>query len=215
LVILRKYAHILLGLLLAATAGFLVWYIIDINTPSVPVVKAQTKLPVGTVIDSRHITVENYPKAAVPPDAVHSKAEAIGKTVFEGPVLGGDVIRKQHLEAKVGSLRAKLNALAPGREAVDLPAGTATGLKGVAVGDRVDVYGEVEVIVGQQVATRIERVAHNAVVLQVPGTKELKGPEDIEEAFVIAVLPEEAQKVAGGIVRGKKFSITLLSTEVK
>lgn len=37
------------------------------------------------------------------------------------------------------------------------------------------------------------------------------GPADFEESFVIAVLPEEAQKVASGIVRGKKFSITLLS----
>ncbi len=165
MLILKKYAHILLGLMLAATAAFLVWYVIDINTPTVPVVKAQDKLPVGTVIESRHITVENYPKTAVPPDAIQSKAEAIGKTVFEGPVLSGDVIRKQHLQAKVGSLRAKLNALAPGREAVDLPAGTATGLKGVAVGDRVDVYDEVDIIIDQQVVTKTDRVAQGAVVL--------------------------------------------------
>lgn len=209
--ILKRYAHILLGLLLASFAGFLVWYVIEINTPTVPVVKAQAKLPVGTVITSQHITVEKYPQVAVPPDAIQSKAEAIGKTVFEGPVLGGDVIREQHLEANVGSLRAKLNALAPGREAIDLPPGTASGLKGISVGDKVDVYGEVELIMDQQVVTKTDRVAHGAVVLRVPGTKDIKGPVDFEESFVIAVMPGEAQRVASGIVRGKKFSITLLS----
>jgi len=213
LITLRKYAHIIVGLLLAAAAGFLVWYVIDINTPSVPVVKARTKLPVGTVITSQNITVEKYPQVAVPWDAVLAKTDVVGKTVFEGPVLKGDVIRNGHLQANVGSLRARLSALAPGREAIDLPAGTASGLRGVSAGDMVDVYGEVDFVVDGQVATRIDRVARGAVVLQVPGATDLKGPADFEESFVIAVLPEEAQKVASGIVRGKKFSISLLSSD--
>lgn len=212
--ILKKYAHILLALILAAGACGLVWYTININAPSVPVITASQKLPVGTVIGPEHIRVKKYPEVAVPKDAVLKKADVLGKTVYEGPILADSVIRRSHLKAGVGSLAAELNALAPGKQAIDLPPGTATGLQGVTVGDKVDIYGEVEFIHNNQVASKIDRVAREAIILKVPeqNGEKLGGPASIEGAYVVAVDPEEAAKIASGIVRGKKFSISLLSS---
>ncbi|SFH34293.1 Flp pilus assembly protein CpaB [Desulfotomaculum arcticum] len=214
--LIKKYMHIILAIILAAAAGYGVLYMINLNAPTVPVTTAREKLPIGTVITNQNIKIEKYPKIAVPDDAVFDKNQVIGKTVFEGPVLQDDIIRLQHVKDNTGSLVALLNTLAPGREAVDLPSGTATGLSGVAVGDKVDIYGEVDFIDQGKAATTTTKVAQGAIILKVPGgNKDASGPVDVEGAYVVAIQPKEAENVNNGIVKGKKFSITLLSPEVK
>ncbi|MCL6612432.1 MAG: hypothetical protein K6T66_12900 [Peptococcaceae bacterium] len=206
----KKISHVLVALLLASAAGGLVWHYVRINAPSVRVVVAAEKLPVGTVLGTNNVTLKDYPASVVPKDAETSIQNVAGKTVVSGTVFPGEVIRTGHIAADTGSLKAVLGSLAPGREAVDLPAETSTGMRGITAGDRVNVF--TEITTGKD-TSMVECVAREAVVIRVPPAagkdNSLAAPAS-KGAYVIAVTPEEARKVAEGIVRGKKFSITLL-----
>ncbi|MCL6476985.1 MAG: hypothetical protein K6T65_01075 [Peptococcaceae bacterium] len=212
----KKISHILIALLLATAAGGIVWYYVRINTPSVKVVVASEKLPIGAVLGSNNVTLRDYPVSVVPKDAETSLQNVTGKTVVSGTVFPGEVIRKGHIAADTGSLKAVLNSLAPGREAIDLPAETSVGMKGVSTGDKINVY--TEITIGKD-TTAVECVAKEAVVLKVPpavsGSNNSLTATASKGAYIIAVTPDEAKKVAEGIVRGKKFSITLLAMGVQ
>jgi len=97
---------------------------------------------------------------------------------------------------------------------LDLPAETANGLRGIAIGDRVNVFSEIAVPMGKEAATMVDCVAKEAVIIRVPpasvGKDNSLAAAGVKGAYVIAVTPEEAKKVSEGIVRGKKFSISLL-----
>lgn len=208
---LKKISHILIAILLASAAGGVVWYYVNINTPSTKVVVAATKLPIGSVLGAENTAEKEYPLTAIPPDAVKSLQDVAGKTLVTGTLFTEDVIRKSHVASDTGSLKAVLNSLAPGREAIDLPADTASGLRGVAVGDLVNVFTELTI---EKDNTSVECVAAGAVILKVPSSSansenSLAGPT-AKGAYVIAVTPQEAKMVAEGNVRGKKFSITVL-----
>jgi len=208
---LKKISHILAALLLALAAGSLVWYYVRLNTPGVRVVVASERLAIGTVLGPKQVALNDYPPVAVPEEAETSLQSVMGKTVVSGTVFPGEVIRRGHITADTGSLKAALNILAPGREAVDLPAETSTGLRGIAVGDRVNVF--TEITIGKD-TTAVDCVAREAVVVRVPlpapGKDTSLAAPASRGAYVIAVTPEEARKVAEGTVRGKKFSISLL-----
>ncbi|MFZ5651784.1 MAG: RcpC/CpaB family pilus assembly protein, partial [Bacillota bacterium] len=138
-----------------------------------------------------------------------------GKTVVSGTVFEGEVIRRGHTAEDTGSLKAVLNSVAPGREAVDLPVETAPGLKGVAVGDRVNVFTEIAVQVGKEAATIVDCVAREAVILATPANSVSDKSNSLAStmdkgSYIIAVTPEESKKVAEGKVRGKKFSFSFL-----
>ncbi|KJS69919.1 MAG: hypothetical protein JL50_01135 [Peptococcaceae bacterium BICA1-7] len=208
---LKKISHILIALILAAAAGGLVWYYVKVSVPSEKVVVATGKLPIGTVIGEQNVTIREYPASAIPSEAETSLDKVVGKTIVSGTVFPGDVIRKGHMASDMGSLKTVLTSMAPGKEAIDLPADTASGLKGVAAGDLVNVY--TEITVGKD-TTEVECVAAGAVILKVPlGSTDkdnsLAGQKSTG-SFIIAVTPEEAQKVAAGNVTGKKFSLSLL-----
>lgn len=208
----KKISHILIALLLASMAGGMVWYYVKINTPSVKVVVASDKLPVGAALGPQNVSLKDYPQAVAPMDAETSLQNVVGKTVVSGTVFPGEVIRKGHLAADTGSLKAVLNSMAPGKEAIDLPAETSTGMKGIAVGDRVNVF--TEITVGKD-TTMVDCVAREAIVIKIPtaasGSNSLASAAPVSKgAYVIAVNTEEAKKVAEGTVRGKKFSVSLL-----
>jgi hypothetical protein len=90
--------------------------------------------------------------------------------------------------------------MAPGREAVDLPAETSNGLKGVAVGDRVNVYTEYAVANGQEAASVVDCAAREAVILKVPpaggGSDDSLASAAVKRSYIIAITPEEEKKVA-------------------
>ncbi|MHB8156818.1 MAG: SAF domain-containing protein [Desulfocucumaceae bacterium] len=208
--LLKKIAHILIALILASIAGGIVWYYVKINTPSEKVVVSANKLPVGTVIGAQDVIIKEYPLSVVPKKAIGSVQDVIGKTVVSGMVFPGEVILKEHIASDVGSLKAVLSSLAPGREAIDLPSETAVGLKGVTAGDLVNVFSELAV--GKDITT-VECVAREAVIINAPSTSDRDNSlaaSAPKESFIIAVTPEEARKVAEGYVRGKRFSLTVL-----
>jgi len=211
---LKKISHILIAVLLASMAGGMVWYYVKINTPGEKVVVAAVKLPIGAVIAPEHVVLKDYPASVLPEDAEKSLQNVVGKTVVSGTIFQGEVMRGGHTASDLGSLKAVLNSVAPGREAMDLPAETASGLRGVAVGDRVNVFSEIAVQVGKDAASMVDCVAKEAVIVRVPpasaGKDNSLAAAAVKGAYVIAVTPEEAKKVSEGIVRGKKFSISLL-----
>jgi len=212
--ILKKISHILIAILLASMAGGMVWYYVKINTPSEKVVVAAVKLPIGAVIAPEHVVLKDYPASVLPFDAERTLQNVVGKTVVSGTIFQGELLRQGHTASDLGSLKAVLNSMAPGREAMDLPAETANGLRGLAVGDRVNVFSEIAVQVGKDAATMVDCVAKEAVIIRVPpisaGKDNSLAAAGVKGAYVIAVTPEEAKKVSEGIVRGKKFSISLL-----
>jgi hypothetical protein len=163
------------------------------------------------------VVEKNYPLSVVPADAETSVRNVIGKTVTSGTVFDGDVIRKGHLGAGQGSLAAVLDSLAPGREAIDLPAETAAGLSGVSVGDRVNVFTEITVQFNKEAVTVVDCVAREAVIIRAPPAAAAGKDSSLAAApaargfYVIAATPEEVKKVAEGTVRGKKFSVSILS----
>lgn len=164
----KNISHILLAVLLASAAGGIVWYYVKINTPSVKVVVALDKLSVGTVLGSQNVSLKDYPMTVVPREAETSLQNVLGKTVISGTVFPGEVIRKGHVASDTGSMKAVLNSMAPGREAMDLPAETAAGMKGISVGDRVNVFTELTVQQGKEPVTMVDCAAKEAIVLSVP-----------------------------------------------
>lgn len=212
----KKISHIIIAILLASAAGVIAWYYIKINTPGVKVVVAKAdRIAVGTVIGPDHVSLKGYPLSVVPKDAETSLQSVIGKTVVSGTIFQGEVIRKGHIAADLGSLKAALNLTAPGREAIDLPGETSTGLKGISIGDRVNVFTEIVTQYGKEPVTVVDCVAREAVIIKIPPAAAKDSPlasatHAVKGAYVVAVSPDEAKKVAEGIVRGKRFSISLL-----
>lgn len=210
----KKITHVVVAVVLAAAAGGLAWYYVKINTPGVNVVVAAETISIGTAIEPRHIVLKDYPQSVVPEDAEKSVQNVAGKTVISGTVFKGEVIRRGHTAVDRGSLKSLLGSMAPGREAIDLPAETSPGLKGIGVGERVNVYTELAVRQGKEPVTVVDCAATGAVILKVPpappGKDGIAAPTACKGCYVIAVTPEEAKKVSEGIVRGKKFSLSLL-----
>lgn len=209
---LKKYLHIVLAVALATGGGLSAWYFINSNTPTEKVVVTQGKLPSGTILNSSNISTKLVSKSAIPPGAITNPDEVMGKTL-NIPVLGNEILQKDHVTAGKGSLAARLATVAPGKVAVDLPQETAQGLKGLEVGDRVNVYGEVGVSTGEgKAATMVDKVAANAIVLYVPNNQEMQ--PDKTGAIIIACDPSEEQRIAQVLTGGKKVTL-FLQQEVK
>ncbi|PHJ39963.1 hypothetical protein P378_00135 [Desulforamulus profundi] len=209
---LKKYLHIVLAVALAAGAGLSAWYFINSNTPTQKVVITQGKLPSGTILNSSNISTKLVSKSAIPPGAITNPDEVIGKTL-NIPVLSNEILQKDHVAAGIGSLAARLASVAPGKVAVDLPQETAQGLKGLEVGDKVNVYGEIGVSTGDgKAATMVEKVASNAIVLFAPTNQDMR--PDKSGAIIIACDPSEEQKIAQVLTGGKKVTL-FLQQEVK
>lgn len=186
-----------------AAAG---WFFIQSQTPTERVVVTQGKLPVGTVINPQHVTTKLVAKAMLPQGAVTKPEDATGKTLVM-PVLGGDILRQEHIVAGQGSLNARLISVAPGRVAVDLPQEAAAGLRGLDMGDKVNLYGEIGVVSDDgSSATAVEMVAKDAIILYAPNVDNKRSGVD---ALIVGVLPEEEKRIADVLTRGKRVTVFL------
>ncbi|WP_031516989.1 Flp pilus assembly protein CpaB [Desulfofalx alkaliphila] len=200
----KKILHILIALVLAAGAGFSVWYFLNINNPTVKVVVTRDKLPIGTVVSPNDVTTKLVAKSVMPPNAISDVNDVVGKTVV-ATVFRDEVLRKEHVATNKGSLQAILETIAPNRVAVDLPPDAARGLKGLSVGDKVNIYGEVAFIASDgNAATQISKVATNAIVLYSPDRS-----KNNNEAIIIACTPEEEKQIANVLTMGKNVTVFL------
>ncbi|WP_238442452.1 SAF domain-containing protein [Desulfofalx alkaliphila] len=203
---LKKYLHIILAIALAVGGATAAWYFIQSQTPTERVVVTKGKYQAGTVLTQHHIGTKLVGKAMLPDGAITSPEDVIGRTLTMS-VLDDEVVRADHLIAGQGNLSARLVTVAPGRVAVDLPQDAAAGLRGIEVGDRVNIYGEIGIVTGDgQDATIVDKVAENAIILYAPN------PNDMASgvaAIIIACEPEEEKIIADVLTRGKRVTLFL------
>lgn len=199
----KKNMAIIISLLLAITAGIMVYVIINRSAPNAPVVIATQNLSVGHEITEKDITVKNMPIVAIPGSSFTDKNKVIGKTVVAGPLINGDMIRAEHLSID-SSLYATLQTMAPGWTAIELPPGAGLGLKGVRRGDKVHIYGETPSTGGLVVAALVE----NAVILGTPVEK------SSESQYIVAIPSEYTPVIAEAVVRRKPLTIALPNPDI-
>lgn len=201
--ILKKNLGLVIAVALALIASLSIYFTIKAMAPTVPVVVANQNLGVGTVVTKDVLTYKNHPTNSIPPTAFTSIQDVVGKTITNGPVVAGDVIRKEHLSLD-GSLMAALKTFAPeGWTAMELPAGAGAGLKGLKKGDRVDIFGEVNVSQG----TIVAEITKGAVILSTPDA------ENNNSQYIVAVPANYANSIAEIMVRQKPITITLPSAQ--
>mgnify|MGYP000972426805 CR=1 FL=1 len=200
--ILKKNSTIILTVVLAIAAAVIIYFSVKAMSPTTPVVVANQNLNVGTTISKEHLTTRNFPANNIPSTAFSFTQDLVGKTIVNGPVVQGDMIRSEHLSLD-GSLMAVLKTYAPeGWTAIALPGGEIRGLK---KGDRINIYGEV----GTAQGIIVSELVKNAIVLSIPNA------EKNTSQYIIAVPDNYAPVVAEITVRGKPIAVTLPSKIVE
>lgn len=183
---------------IAAIAAAIIFFSIKSMSPTASVIIANQNLRVGTVITKEHLTTIPLPPKAVPMTAYTSASGVIGKTLINGPIVRGDMVRSEHLSLE-GSLMAALKSYAPeGWTALELPEGVGFGLIGVRKGDSVNIYGETPAGVGE--------IVKGAIVLSVP--------EGDYAQYIIAVPDNYSPVIAEVMVRGKPVTVSLPSATI-
>lgn len=196
----KKNLPVLAAFALAFVAALLVFVSVKSMQPTVPVLVATRNLSVGDEITPSDVTVKRLPAVAVPGSALRRVESAAGRTVAFGPILNGEIVRSEHISGE-SSLYAALRAYAsPDWAAVELPADTAVGMKGLRRGDRVDIYGEVPSGNG----TVVSLVSHGVILQNLEGNDKSES-----KRYVVAVPANYAPAVADIVVRGRKLTLVL------
>ena len=193
--ILKKNSMMILTIMLAIIAAVIIYFSVKAMSPTTPVVVANQNLSVGTTISKEHLTTRNFPANNIPSTAFSFTQDLIGKTIVNGPVVQGDMIRSEHLSLD-GSLMAVLKTYAPeGWTAVALPGGEIRGLK---KGDRINIYGEMVTSQG----TIVSELVKNAIILSIPDGEKTS-------QYTIAIPNNYAPIIAEVMVRNKPIAVTL------
>ncbi len=196
---LRKNIFIVLFIVLAVVASATIYYSVKSMSPTMPVIVAADNIKVGSVITRDMLATKYFPPNVVPPTAFTTAQDIIGKTVINGPIVHGDMIRQEHLSTE-GSLKAMLHSLTPeGWHAIELPSGTGLGLQGLKKGDYVQIYGDTFTDNGLAAGV----IVPDAIILSVAG-------QDLgEDNHIIAVPKQYVGVVADCIVKGQPMVLAL------
>jgi len=196
---LKKNIYVILFIVLAFVASATIYYSVKSMSPTVPVIVAADNIKVGSVITRDMLTTKYLPPDAVPPTAYTTAQDIIDKTVINGPIVHGDMIRQEHLSTQ-GSLKAMLHSLSPeGWHAIELPVGVGLGLQGLKKGDYVQIYGDAFTEQGLMAGI----IVPEAIVLSVAG-------QDLAEGnHIVAVHKQYVGVVADSIIKGKPIAIAL------
>lgn len=212
---------ILIGLILAIAAATTTWMALNTETPKQTVLVAAKNLPIGHVITEGDVVLKSLPAEAVPETAIRSLREAVGKTITGGPIISGDMLRAEHV-LPVSGIVSGLGSFAPeGWTAVELPAETAKGLKGIRRGDRVAIVTlplTSKAENGDFVVLSNGLLAREAVILASPwvsagGDTQAGSEGGSAGQYVVAVPPEDAVKIAQAEVAGQKMALIVLPYE--
>lgn len=160
--------------------------------PLVPVVVAGRDVDAGVVVAGGDLTVREMPASLVPPAAIGTTADAVGRTAL-GRLVEGQMLLRPHLAPD--GLRGVVALLEPGQRAVAVPAGGASAP--VQRGDVVDVLATFDPShTGGGDPTFPLAVGATVV-------------EATDDLTTVAVGPEEALAIAYAVARG---SVTLALT---
>lgn len=196
---LKGNIYVIIFILLAIVATTTIYFSIKALQPTAPVIIAKDNIRVGAVIDKKDLTIQHLPKGSIPPSAFTSEKDIIGKTVVNGPIVHGDMIRQEHLST-ASSLKALLLSLTPeGWYAIELPAGIGLGLQGLKKGDYIQVYGETFTEEGLSAGI----IVPDAIILSVAG-------HDLGESnHIIAVPKNYVGVIADSLIKGTPLAIAL------
>ncbi|GBF33971.1 flp pilus assembly protein CpaB [Desulfocucumis palustris] len=192
--------YLLLASVLCLVTGFLVYQALDMAIPKISVLVTTRELKPGDVITKENLSVVKVPKASVPSDRVTGLDEVLNKH-SKTYVAAGDPIRKVHV-AEIdggGNVAARLNLVGKNTLAVALPPESVLGLV-LDIGDRLDIIGVVEQ--PQDKITKGKRIVLGAPVVYVP-QKIIEKEQKKDESVIVALTPEQAEKVALAMVKGK------------
>lgn len=209
----KKHLPILVSVVLALTAGTLVYVSLQAARPSMPVVVAAKNFSVGEKLTADGLAVRRVPPSALPSGAARSLDGVVGKTVIAGPILAGDIVRAEHLSGESSLVAALASFAPPGWVAVELPEGTGMGLAGIRRGDRVDVYADTLITAPNAPGATMlpeNAMVKGAVVISTPWTTIEK---EKTQKYVIAVPPEQAPVLAQVLVRKKPVALVVTAGE--
>jgi Flp pilus assembly protein CpaB len=168
----------LLGALCAAAATWLVVQAATSPPPTTqPVWTAARDLPTGTVLTSDDLHRTGFAPGSIPPAAVHSVGDVLGRTLAT-PLGAGEPVTPAHL---VGAERL---AGYPGREAVAVRIPDAGVVSLLAPGQSVAL-----VATDPQGGRPPERIAEDAVVLAVPKPSRDTAPSTLTGRLVVFAVP--------------------------
>lgn len=102
------------------------------------VVTMAVNVPAGTVLETRHLSIQNIPNELVPDDAITSTSDAV-EMVAKFPMIRGDILHPDKLAQRgEGSVLASL--IEPNKRAVTIRVNDVVGVAGFLLpGNRVDV----------------------------------------------------------------------------
>ena len=198
-----KY-FIIFSLMSAIIGGFLVVQALSLAIPSSSVLVAKEEIKTGEIFTREMLQVKKVPRVVMPKDRIEKLDEIIGKHA-KTSVAPGDPLRKAHIAeiAEGGTLAARLNLEDAKLRAIALTPEASLGLKGVQIGDRVDIIGVMDAMVGEGEIPVSKVIVWGAPVLEVISADKEKESGDKKSNLVVGVTPEQSEKVALALIKGK------------
>jgi len=196
---------IILAVVCAFIAAFLVMQVGLKSSPTVPVYQASQDIIPGDYIEGK-ISETKIAKSSIPKGAIKPGAD-LSKSIARHGLSQGDILRINHLiddEIDGGLLSARLKALGNDNlRAVELPIESIAGmLGGMKAGDRVDIVAVYE-------TDNDEETLESKTILT---DREIVGVMTTEDgtdgALIVSVTAEEAELLALNREKGKIY-ITL------
>lgn len=195
--ILKERFPLVLSGVMALIVAFSIFYYLNSINPTVPVIIVTNDLKPGHVIEAEDLTTKNFPPGLIGSDVYSYANELIGKTIYNGPVPAGSIMRSAHITSS-GSLKSILKTYAPENwRAVEITAGSAIGMQGLRAGDVVHVYG----VVGNE----FNIISSHAIILVAPSLLE----SGMDTQYVVAVSPEDTLRLASKVVFGELITLVL------
>ncbi|MBE3590673.1 MAG: Flp pilus assembly protein CpaB [Firmicutes bacterium] len=183
----------------SAAAGLFVFIQFRALSATVPVAVAVRDLPAHAAVRAADVRALPWPVRWAPAGSLRGPEEAAGRFTLQ-PVAAGQPILKSMLSAdpREGGVRA---ALEPGMQALAVPVADVP-LPPVRVGDVVDLVYVRSRLEGPSVARLLVRG------IEVVGLQEASaafGQRAGVEAVIVAVRPDQAERIAYGLANGRVF----------
>lgn len=183
----------------AASAGLFVFFQFRALSATVPVIVAARDLSAHQAVRPGDVRVSQWPVRWVPPGALHNLSDATDRYSLQ-PVAAGQPLMKTMLSSdpRDGGVRA---ALAPGMQGFAVPVGDEP-LPPIRVGDLVDLVYVSSKLEGLSLSRLLVRGIEVIGVQEAPSA--FGQPADVD-AIVVAVRPDQAERIAYGLANGRLF----------
>ncbi|BDY05942.1 Flp pilus assembly protein CpaB [Ferrimonas sp. YFM] len=169
------------------------------------VVTMAVNVPAGTVLETRHLSMQPIPNELVPDDAVTATADVVDK-VAKFPMIRGDILHPDKLaERGEGSVLASL--IEPHKRAVTIRVNDVVGVAGFLLpGNRVDVLVTYKIgnVRSEAAESVTDVVLSNLKVLAVDQKVDQETNQPlVVRAVTLEVSLEEAESLMSAKARGK------------